>query len=74
MAKVSALKSFAGVITMYKGEVRELPESAALRELIACGYVAVLGGEAAQEDKKSEAKQIKPKGGKRNDTKSGKRK
>lgn len=37
--KVKALKTFCGVITMYKGEERDCVDSPVLRDLLKCGYV-----------------------------------
>ena len=74
MLRVLALKCFAGIISMYEGEVREMPDGPELRELVACGYVKVLDTEKKPGSDISEAKPIKPKGGKKNDTKPAKRK
>ena len=41
---VKANKSFAGIIVMRKGEERELESSAALSDLLRCGYVSEVKG------------------------------
>lgn len=43
--KIKAERSFAGMITMKKGEERELDGSPALAELLRCGYVTRAGDE-----------------------------
>ena len=62
MKKYKAKVCFAGTVSMYEGEVRELPKEVA-SDLVSCGYI---------EEVEAEIKQ-KPKGGKNNDSKSSKR-
>ena len=52
--------SFAGKVSMYKGEVRELSEAAA-SELLRCGYISEVEPEKeeAHETKRSNARQRK---------------
>lgn len=37
--KVKALKGFAGVISMYAGETREIADDAVARDLLRAGYI-----------------------------------
>lgn len=37
--KVKALKSFSGVVSMYKGEVREIIDVVLIRDLAQAGYI-----------------------------------
>lgn len=39
LMKVRALVSFAGAFSMYKGEVRECSDKAALKDLLKCKYI-----------------------------------
>ena len=64
MKKYKATVGFCGIVSMYQGEVRELPEEIAA-ELLACGYI--------EEAETAKADKPKPKGGKKNDSKSTKR-
>jgi hypothetical protein len=47
--KVKALKGFAGVISMYAGETREIADDAVARDLLRAGYIV--------EEKVAEAKE-----------------
>ena len=42
MAKVKALTSFAGIISMSAGEVAEIADNAVLKDLLSAGYVEEL--------------------------------
>ena len=42
MAKVKAITSFAGIITMSAGQVGEIEDEAILKDLKSAGYVEVL--------------------------------
>ena len=57
MGKIKALKSFAGTITMAKGEVRDYDDKVVVADLVEAGYVEVV-------DKKPAVK-----GGKKNESK-----
>ncbi len=37
--KVKAKKSFAGIVSMYGGEIKEIADEKIAEELITCGYV-----------------------------------
>ena len=58
--KIKAKESFAGPLTMYKGEVLECSDEAVLQDLLSCGYVEPVetarkrGGEG--EDKRGNTK------------------
>lgn len=52
--KIEAQKTFAGLISMKKGQIRELPQGAALSDLLRCGYVREIPEEAANSDPPSE--------------------
>ena len=45
MAKVKAITSFAGIITMSAGQVGEIEDEAILKDLKSAGYVEVLDKE-----------------------------
>lgn len=49
MAKVEALASFAGVVTMGVGEIGEISDKDVLSDLVAAGYVKVLDAPKAKE-------------------------
>lgn len=49
LMRVRAAVSFAGAVSMYAGEVRDVEEGCALDNLLTCGYV-----EPAEEVKKNE--------------------
>lgn len=55
MMKYQALKGFAGLVSMRKGDVKELPEAMAA-PLLSCGYVVEVPnsktGRAKQKEKK----------------------
>lgn len=56
MAKVEALVSFAGVVTMGIGEVGEISDKGILSDLVAAGYVKVLEAPKAKEETKEAEK------------------
>jgi len=56
MAKVEALVSFAGVVTMGIGEVGEISDKDVLSGLVAAGYVKVLEAPKAKEEAKEAEK------------------
>ncbi|MCM1525566.1 MAG: hypothetical protein NC120_14060 [Ruminococcus sp.] len=56
--KYTAVRAFAGIISMKKGETRELPCGAALTDLLRCGYV-IPCDPSESEEVKSEAKRGK---------------
>lgn len=58
MMRYRAIVSFAGEIGMSKGEERELRASAALSELLRCGYVTACKEE--KEDTDGKAQRDKP--------------
>ena len=63
MAKVKALTSFAGIISMSVGEVAEIEDNAILKDLKAAGYVEVLEKEEQTVEKdEKKAKSSKKKG------------
>ena len=47
---VKANIGFSGLIVMKKGEVRELEPSAALSDLLSCGYVSEVKGEVIPDE------------------------
>lgn len=49
--RVKALTSFAGVISMYEGETREVNDSFEIRDLLAAGYIAEVKTEAKPVEK-----------------------
>ena len=49
---IKANVSFAGIVTMKKGEERELEASAALSDLLRCGYVSEVKGEVIPDEGK----------------------
>lgn len=49
--KIRALVSFAGLVTMHKGQVMECDNADIVQDLTACGYV-----EAVKEDRAGKAK------------------
>lgn len=46
--RVKALKGFAGKVTMYAGEVKDIPDDAVARDLLAAGYVKKIEPEEAK--------------------------
>lgn len=56
MAKVEALVSFAGVVTMGLGEVGEISNKDVLSDLVKAGYVKVLDAPKAKEEIKEAEK------------------
>ncbi|MCL1806032.1 MAG: hypothetical protein FWG28_08575 [Clostridiales bacterium] len=64
--KVKALVSFAGALTMTKGEVAECGDGAALRSLLRAGYVEEAGAPEGEDTKPPEAKEVKSHARKRN--------
>lgn len=50
--RVKALLNFAGVVSMYRGEVRECGDEAAVADLIRAGYVELEQMEPSGTDKK----------------------
>lgn len=73
MARVKALVSFAGTVTMGNGEIRDIPEGDDLKDLLRAGYVEEVDGtpEAKENNpsdgasEQSEAPQKKKKGTKK---------
>lgn len=57
-----ALKSFSGVISMVKGEVREIKDEAIAKDLVRAGYVADMQ-EKQKAAKSSKASKSENKGG-----------
>lgn len=54
-----ALKSFSGLVSMVKGEVREIEDEYIVKDLLRCGYIADLGEKqkaAAKSSKSTKAK------------------
>lgn len=49
--RVKALTSFAGRISMFEGEIREVTDSTLLRDLLAAGYIAEVKTEAKPVEK-----------------------
>lgn len=49
---IKANVSFAGIVTMKKGEERELEASAALSDLLRCGYVSKVKGKVVPDEGK----------------------
>lgn len=39
MAKVKALKSFAGIVSMHTGEVKDIDDSNIVNDLVSAGYI-----------------------------------
>ena len=62
MAKVKALVSFAGKVSMSAGKVGEITDPVILSDLVRAGYVEELESEKVEAQKKAPAK--KTKGGK----------
>ena len=60
MAKVKAITSFAGIITMSAGQVGEIEDKAILKDLKSAGYVEVLDKEEQiiEDEQTSEEQQI----------------
>ena len=57
-----ALKSFSGLISMARGEIREIKDSALVADLLKCGYIEEAGEEAVKEvpaEKKATKKKTK---------------
>lgn len=59
MAKVKALTSFAGIISMSAGEVAEIADNAVLKDLLSAGYVEELGSKKAETTKAPAKKKVK---------------
>lgn len=61
MARLKALKSFAGKISMYAGEVKEVTDEAIVKDLLHAGYVEVVKTQEAKiVEKPVEKKEEKP--------------
>ena len=57
--KVKALKSFAGKISMYGGEVGEIEDKELLQDLLRAGYIEIEAEEAEVVEKPAEKKKKK---------------
>jgi hypothetical protein len=55
-----ALKTFAGVVTMVKGEVREIKDDKAAKDLLRAGYIVDLSEKqrAAKSSKSTKTKEV----------------
>lgn len=53
---VKAKTSFAGTMTMYKGEVKECDDEAVLQDLLKAGYIEEVKGETTTKGGKNEGK------------------
>lgn len=51
MAKVKALVSFAGRVTMAQNEIRDLTDEAQITDLLSAGYIEVLRSEKVEAPK-----------------------
>lgn len=58
--RVKAKTSFVGLISMGVGEVRDIPNSDALTDLIRCGYVEAVEAEAREAKNESKRAKSKP--------------
>lgn len=58
-----ALKSFTGVLTMRKGEIKEILEKDLAAELLRLGYVEEVGGESSNKGAEPKKRGRKPKEG-----------
>ena len=59
-----ALKSFSGVVSMKRGEVKDIKDQEIVKDLLRAGYIEDLGGEKTKTQKS--AKSVKAKGGESN--------
>lgn len=57
-----ALKSFSGIVSMKKGETKEIKDQEVVKDLLQAGYIEEVGGEKPKTSKSS-AKPAKNKGG-----------
>lgn len=57
-----ALVSFAGLVSMKKGETKEIKDQEVVNDLLRAGYIEEVGGEKPKSSKSS-AKPAKTKGG-----------
>ena len=51
MAKVKAITSFAGIVSMSAGEIREIDDNTVLSDLLSAGYVEELSEKKADAPK-----------------------
>jgi hypothetical protein len=59
--RVKALQSFAGKISMYEGETREVTDAVLLQDLLHAGYITELKAEAKPVQKPVENPKTSPK-------------
>lgn len=52
--KVRALTCFSGLISMYQGEERDVPEGETLEDLLSCGYVEKVQKRGGNESKRNQ--------------------
>jgi molybdopterin synthase catalytic subunit len=53
MAKVKAIVSFAGAVSMYKGEVKEVSDENIVKDLLNAKYIELVEKEKAEKPTKS---------------------
>lgn len=56
-----ALKSFSGLISMAKGEVKEIKDSAIAKDLLQAGYIAEEKAKEVKQEIKDEIKEVETK-------------
>lgn len=58
-----ALKSFSGVVSMRKGEIKDINDQEVVKDLLRAGYIEDLDGGKPKSSSKSNNKPAKNKGG-----------
>ena len=54
-----ALKSFSGLVSMRKGEVKEIKDQEVVKDLLRAGYIEDLGDEKPKSSKSSKPAKVK---------------